>query len=495
MPEPILIAKTNNKALSDLALLPSMANRHGLIAGATGTGKTVTLQVLAEQFSNIGVPVFMADVKGDLTGISQPGKPHPKIDERRALLGLNFTPAGCPTTLWDVFGEQGHPVRATVSEMGPVLLSRIFNLNDTQEGVLAIVFKIADDNGLLLLDLKDLRAALSYVGENASQFTTDYGNISPASVGAIQRGLLNLEQQGGDKFFGEPALSLDDLMQTDNGKGIINILAADKLLSSPRLYSTFLLWMLSELFENLPEVGDRDKPKLVFFFDEAHLLFNEAPKELLEKIEQVVRLVRSKGVGVYFVTQNPLDIPDTVLGQLGNRVQHALRAYTPRDQKAVKAAAQTFRENAALDVEAVITELGVGEALVSFLDEKGRPTMVERAYICPPQSQIGPITADERQALLDNSLVAGTYEKVVDRESAFEKLKGRRGDAQSAPASDESGGSIFSKLGLPGMGGGTASKREGVVEAAVKSAARAMASEAGRRIIRGVLGSILGGRR
>ncbi|MCA3039626.1 MAG: DUF853 family protein, partial [Rhodocyclaceae bacterium] len=323
MSEPLLIAKSSDKSQTSLAILPNMANRHGLIAGATGTGKTVTLQVLAEQFSNSGVPVFMADVKGDLTGISQPGKPQPKVDERRKQLGLEFSPAACPTTVWDVFGEQGHPVRATISEMGPLLLSRIFNLNDTQEGVLALVFKIADDNGLLLLDLKDLRAALSYVGENASQFTTDYGNISPASIGAIQRGLLALEQQGGDKFFGEPALALDDLMQTDNGKGVINILAADKLLSSPRLYSTFLLWMLSELFENLPEVGDRDKPKLVFFFDEAHLLFNESPKELLEKIEQVVRLVRSKGVGVYFVTQNPLDIPDTVLGQLGNRVQHA----------------------------------------------------------------------------------------------------------------------------------------------------------------------------
>jgi uncharacterized protein len=364
MPEPLLVAKTSDSSHADLVLLPNMANRHGLIAGATGTGKTVTLQVLAEHFSAIGVPVFMADVKGDLTGISQPGKPHPKVDERRKLLGLDFTPSGCPTAIWDVFGEQGHPVRATVSEMGPLLLSRIFNLNDTQEGVLSLVFKIADDNNLLLLDLKDLRAVLSYVGENASQFTTDYGNISPASIGAIQRGLLTLEQQGGDKFFGEPALALDDLMQADQGRGVINILAADKLLSSPRLYSTFLLWMLSELFENLPEVGDRDKPKLVFFFDEAHLLFNEAPKELLEKIEQVVRLVRSKGVGVYFVTQNPLDVPDTVLGQLGNRVQHALRAFTPRDQKAVKAAAQTFRENPKLNVEAVITELGVGEALV-----------------------------------------------------------------------------------------------------------------------------------
>ena len=400
MPDPLLIAKTADKSLSDITLLANMANRHGLIAGATGTGKTVSLQVLAEHFSAIGVPVFMADVKGDLTGISQPGKPNAKIDERIKLLKLEYTAKACPVTLWDVFGEQGHPVRATVSEMGPVLLARIFNLNDTQTGVLAIAFKIADDNGLLLLDLKDLHALLSWVGENASQFTTTYGNISGASIGAIQRGLLTLEQQGGDKFFGEPALALDDLLQTDNGRGIINILAADKLFSSPRLYSTFLLWMLSEIFETLPEVGDRDKPKLVFFFDEAHLLFNEAPKELLEKIEQVVRLVRSKGVGVFFVTQNPLDIPDTVLGQLGNRIQHALRAYTPRDQKAVQAAAETFRENPKLKVVDVITELGIGEALVSFLDEKGRPSIVERAWICPPQSQIGPITPEQRQALL-----------------------------------------------------------------------------------------------
>lgn len=496
MPDPLLIAKTVDKSLTDIALLPNMANRHGLIAGATGTGKTVTLQVMAEHFSAIGVPVFMADVKGDLTGISQPGKPNSKVEERVKLLKLEYTATACPVTLWDVFGEQGHPVRATVSEMGPVLLARIFNLNDTQTGVLSIAFKIADDNGLLLLDLKDLRALLAWMGENASQFTTTYGNISAASIGAIQRGLLTLEQQGGDKFFGEPALSLDDLLQTDNGRGIVNILAADKLLSSPRLYSTFLLWMLSEIFETLPEVGDREKPKLVFFFDEAHLLFNEAPKELLEKIEQVVRLVRSKGVGVYFVTQNPLDIPDTVLGQLGNRVQHALRAYTPRDQKAVQAAAETFRENPKLKVVDVITELGVGEALVSFLDEKGRPSIVERAWICPPQSQIGPITPEQRQMLLANSLVAGQYEKVVDRESAFEKLKARQGSESTPTPAAESGGlgGMLSKIGIPGLGGG-ASKREGVVEAAVKSAARAMASEAGRRIIRGVLGSILGGRK
>jgi len=495
MTEPLLIAKTSDKNQAELFLLPGMANRHGLIAGATGTGKTITLQVLAEHFSAIGVPVFMADVKGDLTGISQPGKPNAKVEERVKLLGLDHKPEACPVTLWDVFGEQGHPVRATVSEMGPVLLSRIFNLNDTQTGVLTLAFKIADDNGLLLLDLKDLRALLSWVGENAGQFTTGYGNISAASVGAIQRGLLTLEQQGGDKFFGEPALSLDDLLQTDNGRGVINILAADKLMSSPRLYSTFLLWLLSELFENLPEVGDLSKPKLVFFFDEAHLLFNESPKELLEKIEQVVRLVRSKGVGVYFVTQNPLDIPDTVLGQLGNRVQHALRAYTPRDQKAVQAAAETFRENPKLKVVDVITELGVGEALVSFLDEKGRPTIVERAYVCPPKSQIGPITPEQRKALLDGSLVAGQYEKTVDRESAFEKLKDRRGDQSTPSIGADSGGlgSMLGKLGFPGGSG--SSKREGVVEAAMKSAARAMASEAGRRIIRGVLGSILGGKK
>jgi uncharacterized protein len=500
MSEPLLIAKTSDKSLTDLFLLPQMSNRHGLIAGATGTGKTVSLQVLAEHFSNIGVPVFMADVKGDLSGISQPGKANPKVEERAKLLGLEIKPAACPVTLWDVFGEQGHPVRATISEMGPVLLARIFNLNDTQAGVLAIAFKIADDKGLLLLDLKDLRALLSWVGENAGEFTTDYGNISPASVGAIQRGLLTLEQQGGDKFFGEPALALDDLMQTVDGKGVINVLAADKLLSSPRLYSTFLLWMLSELYENLPEVGDRDKPKLVFFFDEAHLLFSEAPKELLEKIEQVVRLVRSKGVGVYFVTQNPLDIPDTVLGQLGNRVQHALRAYTPRDQKAVDAAADTFRVNPKLDVKRVITELQVGEALVSFLDEKGRPTIVERAYICPPNSQIGPITPEQRMALRAGSLVAGQYERVVDRESAFEKLRGRRGDETTPTPPTESGGfgSIFGKIGDMmggGSSGGRGRGRETVAEAAMKSAGRAMASEVGRRIVRGVLGSILGGRR
>ena len=500
MSDPLIIAKLTVGAngAGDLALLPGMANRHGLIAGATGTGKTVTLQVIAEHLSGIGVPVFMADVKGDLSGISQPGKESAKLTERIKMLGIDSVAfAGSPVTFWDVFGEEGHPVRATISEMGPLLLSRIFNLNETQEGVLALVFKIADDNGLLLLDLKDLRAVLQHVGDNAKHFTTEYGNVSAASIGAIQRGLLALEQQGGDKFFGEPALNLDDLMQTDNGRGMVNILTADKLLQSPRLYSTFLLWLLSDLYERLPEVGDPDKPKLVFFFDEAHLLFDEAPSALLQKIEQVVRLVRSKGVGVYFVTQNPLDVPDTVLGQLGNRVQHALRAFTPRDQKAVKAAATTFRANPALDVETVITELGVGEALVSFLDEKGRPGIVERAYIYPPTSQIGPITPEQRQNIIKASIIYGQYEKEENRESAYEKLKDRVA-AQAAPAQAPGKGilgGMLDTLGLPGGSRSPGRGREGVVEAAAKSAARAIGSQLGRQIIRGVLGSILGGRR
>ena len=520
MPEPLLIAKN---ADAELALLPALANRHGLITGATGTGKTVTLQTLAERLSSIGVPVFMADIKGDLSGIARPGKPAPKIAERLKLLGLEEPSwAGCPVTCWDVFGARGHPVRATVSDMGPLLLARMLNLNDTQEGVLQLVFKIADDNGLLLLDMKDLRAICQYAGENASNFTTEYGNISAASIGAIQRGLLSIEQQGGDRFFGEPMLNIDDLMQTDgNGKGVINVLAADKLMGAPKLYSTFLLWMLSELYERLPEVGDLDKPKLVFFFDEAHLLFNDAPKALLEKIEQVVRLIRSKGVGVYFVTQNPLDVPDTVLAQLGNRVQHALRAFTPRDQKAVKAAAETMRANPKLDVAAAITEMGVGEALISFLDEKGRPCVVERAFVVPPASQIGPISDDERKALIAGSIVAGVYEKTVDRESAYEILKGRAnaahaGAAAAAPSTAPAGTppqaappgvpapqepGFFDKIG--GMfGGGGASgapaprgslRRDSVVEAMAKSAARAVGSQVGREIIRGVLGSIFGG--
>ena len=509
MAQPISLAQSTDK--TELFLLPALANRHGLITGATGTGKTVTLQKLAESFSAIGVPVFLADVKGDLTGIANAGSVTPKMKERLTMLAVD-TPkfAGCPVTLWDVFGVGGHPVRATISDLGPLLLGRLLNLNDTQEGVLQLVFKIADDNGLLLLDSKDLRAMLQYVGENAAQYQTEYGNISSASIGAIQRGLLAIEEQGGDQFFGEPMLNIDDLMQTTDGKGLVNILMADKLMSSPKLYSTFLLWMLSELFEHLPEVGDLDKPKLVFFFDEAHLLFNEAPKSLLEKIEQVVRLIRSKGVGVYFVTQNPLDIPDTVLGQLGNRVQHALRAFTPRDQKAVKSAAETMRANPKFSTEAAITELGVGEALVSLLDEKGRPNIVERAFILPPASQIGPIGQDERKALIDNSIVAGVYEKILDRESAYEKLKGKAvggaNQAQTPANVPEEERSMADKMkdslgGLFGGGSsapaptarGRVSQRDSVVESMAKSAARAVGSQLGREIIRGVLGSILGG--
>ena len=506
MPHPLLIAKNQTH---ELLLLPQLVNRHGSITGATGTGKTVTLQVIAESLSNIGVPVFMADVKGDLSGLAKAGAPNPKISERLATLGLDQPHwAGCPTTFWDVYGEHGHPVRATISDLGPLLLSRMLNLNDVQEGVLQLVFKIADDNGLLLLDLKDLRAMLQHVGENAASFQTEYGNVSAASIGAIQRGLVAIEEQGGDQFFGEPMLNIEDLMQTDgNGRGVINILAADRLLHAPRLYSTFLLWMLSELFEHLPEVGDVDKPRLVFFFDEAHLLFDDAPRALLQKIEQVVRLIRSKGVGVYFVTQNPIDIPDTVLGQLGNRVQHALRAYTPRDRKAVQAAAETFRPNPELDVVQVISELGVGEALVSFLDAKGRPEPVQRAFILPPASQIGPITPEERKAALAGSLVAGVYENAIDRDSAYEVLKGRsttrapvKNDSAvpgpTPPAPAPSGGpSVSDRVqdalgGLLGGGGGSR-RKDTVVEAIVKSAARSIGSSVGRELIRGVLGSLL----
>ena len=503
---PLLIAKN---AETELFLLPGLANRHGLITGATGTGKTVTLQTLAENFSRIGVPVFMADVKGDLTGISQAGSIGEKLAATLKDRGLELpTPQACPATLWDVFGEQGHPVRATVSDMGPLLLARMLNLNDTQAGVLNLVFKIADDNGLLLLDLKDLRAMLQHVGDNASQFTTEYGNISPASVGAIQRGLLQIETQGGDQFFGEPMLNIGDFMQTDaSGHGVVNILAADKLMNSPRLYATFLLWMLSELFEQLPEIGDPDKPKLVFFFDEAHLLFNDAPKVLIERIELVVRLVRSKGVGVYFVTQNPLDIPDSVLAQLGNRVQHALRAFTPRDQKAVKATATTMRQKPGLDIEAAITELAVGEALVSFLDAKGRPSITERVFVLPPGSQLGPITAQQRQALLHNSLVAGVYEKQVDRESAYEKLRGRAESAPGAPAATPAGkgaaeppeegggmGGMLNEL-LFGSTGPRGGKRDGLVQTMAKSTARTMGTKVGQEILRGVLGGIFGAKK
>ena len=506
MADPMLIAKN---AQTECALLPGLANRHGLITGATGTGKTVTLQKLAESFSQIGVPVFMADIKGDLTGISQAGSIGGKMAGVLQERGIELpAPIACPTTLWDVFSEQGHPVRATVSDMGPLLLSRMLDLNDTQTGVLNIVFRIADDNGMLLLDLKDLRAMLQYVGENASQFTTEYGNISSASVGAIQRGLLQIESQGGDKFFGEPMLNIEDLMQTVSGQGMINILAADKLLQAPRLYASFLLWMLSELFEHLPEIGDPEKPKLVFFFDEAHLLFDDAPKVLLERIELVVRLVRSKGVGVYFVTQNPIDIPDTVLAQLGNRVQHALRAYTPRDQKAVKATAETMRPNPDINIAQAITELATGEALVSFLDEKGRPGVTQRVYVVPPGSQIGPITPQQREALLSNSLVAGSYEKVLDRESAYEMLMQQRSEGiaaapgkngapakPGAPAQEDEGllGSVggMVKEALFGRTGPRGGQYDGLVQSMAKSAVRS----AGREIIRGVLGGILGRRR
>ena len=505
MTEPMPIAQN---AHVQCALLPGLANRHGLITGATGTGKTVTLQTLAENFSRIGVPVFMADVKGDLTGISQVGQIPPKLAAVLAERGLaSPEPLACPTSLWDVFGEQGHPVRATVSDMGPLLLARMLGLNETQAGVLSLVFKIADDNGLLLLDMKDLRAVLQHAGDNAKQFTTEYGNISVASIGAIQRGLLQIEQQGGDRFFGEPMLNIQDFMQTDErGMGVVNILAADKLMNSPRLYATFLLWMLSELFEVLPEIGDPEKPKLVFFFDEAHLLFKDAPAALVERIELVVRLVRSKGVGVYFVTQNPLDIPDSVLGQLGNRVQHALRAFTPRDQKAVQATAQTMRPKTGLDIEAAITELGVGEALVSFLDAKGRPCETERVYVLPPGSQIGPITPAQRQAQLQNSLVAGVYEQTQDRESAYELLKGNlEAHAQANAASGKSGQTAATGQGdsggwmgavsdvLFGTTGPRGGQRDGVAQLVVKSAVRTVGSAIGREIVRGVMGGLLGG--
>ena len=513
---PILVGRGE----TDLFLLPQMANRHGLIAGATGTGKTVTLQTLAESFSDRGVPVFLADAKGDLSGISQPGQAKPRIAERIRQLRLNdFRFTGCPVTFWDVFGQQGHPVRATVSEMGPLLLTRLLQLNETQAGVLHVAFRVADEHGLLLLDFKDLRALLSFLSENSAAIGPRYGNVSSASIGAIQRGLTTLEQQGAESFFAEPALNLDDLLQTDsNGRGVVNILAADRLLLAPKIYATLLLWLLSELFEQLPEVGDIPKPKLVFFFDEAHLLFTDTAPAVLEKIEQVVRLIRSKGVGIYFVTQNPQDIPETVLGQLGNRIQHALRAFTPRDQKAVRAAAETFRRNPKIDTESVLTQLGVGEALVSLLDENGQPGIVQRALIAPPHSQIGPITAEQRREAILNSLVGEAYNQVIDRESAYEILT--RAHATPSPtataaATPPSGGGFFSGW----FGGGTppppdapaprtpsipfpqsaprgrGRTPETLVETMAKSAVRSVGSAIGREIIRGVMGSIFGGRR
>ncbi len=507
MNDPILIARAEDP----IYLLPKLANRHGLIAGATGTGKTVTLQTLAENFSARGVPVFMADVKGDLAGLSQAGGNNEKIVARAKELGISdFKGEACPVVFWDVFGENGHPVRATISEMGPLLLGRLLELNDTQEGVLNMAFKIADENGLLLLDLKDLRSMLQYLADNADQFKTQYGNVSAASAGAIQRNLLALESQGADKFFGEPALNLEDLIQTQNGRGVVNILAAEKLMQqSPKVYATFLLWLLSELFENLPEIGDPDKPKLVFFFDEAHLLFADIQPAVQQKVEQMVRLIRSKGVGVYFVSQNPLDLPDVVLGQLGNRVQHALRAFTPRDQKAVTAAAQTFRQNPKLDTVKVLQELGVGEALVSMLDEDGSPCVVQRAKIVPPRSQVGAITPEQRQAIIKSSVLFGHYENAVDRESAYEKLQARAGQkigpagAQPAapgaapPAGSEPSvfGSVLEKAASvfqPTIGPRGA-VHDSVATSVVKSVMRSAGTQAGREIMRGVLGGILGG--
>jgi DNA helicase HerA-like ATPase len=512
VPGKILVGATGesnqNRAYQYLTL--SVGNRHGLITGATGGGKTVSLQRLAEGFSNAGTAVFAADVKGDLAGLSQPGDSKPAFVTRAKDIGLTYQPDRFPVVFWDLFGEQGHPVRATIAEMGPLLTARLLELNDTQEGVLNIVFRVADEQGLLLFDLKDLRAVLTFVADNASELQTKYGNVAPATIGAIQRQLLVIETQGGEKFFGEPALDISDFLRTDrDGRGAINILAADKLMRSPRLYATFLLWLLSELFEQLPEVGDLDKPKLVFFFDEAHLLFDNAPKPLLTAIEQVIRLIRSKGVGVYFVTQNPLDVPDTVLGQLGNRVQHALRAFTPRDQKAVRAAAETFRQNPAFDTAEAIMQLGVGEALVSMLDEKGSPHIVERTLIAPPSARVGPITAEERKEAISRSPFFGKYDASIDRESAFEILQkraeGRLKGAGAGPAKTpdgetpteaSTGGGLLGTLG--GIVGGlftrTNPKRmsagELAVRSAVQSAARSVGTQIAKQVLRGVLGGM-----
>lgn len=480
------------------------ANRHGLIAGATGTGKTVTLQILAEGFSKAGVPVFLSDVKGDLSGISQIGKANPKLEKRAAEIGFEgYGYAPSPTVFWDLFGKKGHPIRTTVSEMGPLLLARLLELNDTQEGILNIAFELADDQGMLILDLKDLRALLAHVGENAKELSSHYGNVSKASVGAIQRRLLTLKQQGAEKFFGEPALELKDFMGfAADGSGQINVLAADKLMMTPRLYATFLLWLLSELFEELPEIGDPDKPKLVFFFDEAHLLFNDAPKALVEKVEQVVRLIRSKGVGIYFVTQNPLDVPESILGQLGNRVQHALRAFTPRDQKAVKAAAETFRANKTFSAATAITELGVGEALVSTLSGKGIPTVVQRTKIRPPMSRMGPAKAAERKAVIADSPLSGRYDKSVDRRSAYEVLC-EKADLAAKEAEEreeaERAAKSRKKQSMKRTPARTtrrraSSGRQSIGETLMKSVVRSLGSNIGRQLVRGLLGSLFKGR-
>jgi len=481
-PSPLLVAKGSQ----ELFLLPGLANRHGLVAGATGTGKTVTLRVLAEGFSRLGVPVFLADVKGDLSGLARPGGDDPKVQARAKELGVSLQGEGYPVVFLDVFGEAGHPLRATVSEMGPVLLARVLGLNETQAGVLQVAFRVADEGGLLLLDVKDLRAILEHVSENAAQLRQKYGNVAPTTVGTIQRALLALEAEGADRLLGEPALALEDLLRTDlQGRGQITILDAQRLFRSPKLYATVLLWLLSELFESLPEVGDPEKPRLVFFFDEAHLLFADAPDELRQKIEQVVRLIRSKGVGVYLVTQNPLDVPDAVLGQLGNRVQHALRAFTPRDQKAVRAAAETFRANPGVDVGSAISQLGVGEALVSLLDAKGTPAPVERAFVVPPRSRLAPLSAEERAQVLQSSPLRGRYDTPIDRESAYEKLTARAAARQAeAPAPAERG-----RRGAPATAGDQAVDMIGKM---AQSAMRAAGTQLGREIMRGVLGSIFG---
>ena len=481
---PILLGKGESLQY----ILPAFSNRHGLVTGATGTGKTVTLQVLAEGFSRIGVPVFLADVKGDLAGLSQAITPHPRIDERLTRIGItDFTPTAWPVVFWDLFGESGHPVRTTISEMGPLLLSSLLELNDTQEGVLNVAFRVADDEGLLLLDLEDLQALLRFVADNAKPFSRQYGNISSASVAAIQRRLLVLEGQGAEQFFGEPALELSDIRRLDlSGRGVINILAADRLIQKPRLYATFLLWLLSELFEELPEVGDPEKPGLVFFFDEAHLLFNQAPRALLEQVEQVVRLIRSKGVGVFFVTQNPLDVPETVLGQLGNRIQHAMRAYTPREQKAIRAAAQTFRSNPRLDTEQAFMQMGVGEALISTLQAKGVPGMVDRTLIRPPTSRIGPITAEERSNVRARSPVGNRYDQPLNRESALEVLRARAEKLAREAEQDAAG----KQVPAPSRTTKRSSNRQTPTEAAVKSFLRSMSNTLGREIMRGILGVI-----
>ncbi|RZG69216.1 DUF853 family protein [Acinetobacter bouvetii] len=525
MGTPIAIAKKTANTQQDIVLHSQFANRHGLIAGATGTGKTITLKVLAESFSRIGVPVFLADAKGDVSSLAKAGESNAKFNERLKILNIESIPfSSSPVVFWDLFGVQGHPIRTTVSEIGPLLLAQMLNLNDTQEGVLSAVFRIADDQGLLLIDFKDLKAMISYVTEHAAEFKAEYGNLSPASLGAIQRNLLALADQGGDQFFGEPSLNILDFIQTDSqGRGNINLLAADKLMNTPKLYATFLLWMLSELFEQLPEVGDMDKPKLVFFFDEAHLLFDNASAALQEKIEQVVRLIRSKGVGIYFVTQNPLDLPESVLGQLGNRVQHALRAFTPKDQKAVKTAADTFRANPEFKVDQAITELGVGEALISCLDEQGTPQMVERGWVMPPYSSFTPISLEERKALMAQSIVTGIYEQPLDRESAFELLQQKVADRQqqAVQAEQDKEQEALAKQQIKEQEAlakqqikeqealakqqarekakedeRAAKQREKLIQDTVgtfaKSAARSLGGSTGQKIVRGLLGSLFG---